>query len=70
VVAKEDGVEGLLLAIETELIVKKYQKKSDQAENSWRVSDPAKRLKPSDTSPSLLPEESRETARLHADEFI
>jgi two-component system, NarL family, response regulator NreC len=31
VVAKEDGVEGLLLAIETELIAKKYQKKSDQA---------------------------------------
>jgi DNA-binding NarL/FixJ family response regulator len=31
VVAKEDGVQGLLLAIETELIAKKYQKKSCQA---------------------------------------
>jgi DNA-binding NarL/FixJ family response regulator len=46
VVAKEDGVEGLLLAIETELIAKKYQKKSDQAWTSnsspklahqWRI---------------------------------
>jgi hypothetical protein len=30
-VAKEDGVEGLLNAIEAELVAKKYQKKSDQA---------------------------------------
>jgi hypothetical protein len=29
VVAKEEGVEGLLLAIETELVARKYQKKSD-----------------------------------------
>lgn len=31
VVAKEEGVEGLLLAVETELVAGKYQKKSDQA---------------------------------------
>jgi len=31
VVAKADGVEGLLLAIEGELVAKKYQRKSDQA---------------------------------------
>jgi DNA-binding NarL/FixJ family response regulator len=31
VVAKEDGVEGLLHAIEAELMAKKYQKRSDQA---------------------------------------
>jgi DNA-binding NarL/FixJ family response regulator len=31
VVAKDEGVEGLLLAIENELVAKKYQKKSDQA---------------------------------------
>jgi DNA-binding NarL/FixJ family response regulator len=31
VVAKEDGVEGLLHAIEAELVAEKYQKKSDQA---------------------------------------
>jgi DNA-binding NarL/FixJ family response regulator len=30
VVAKEDGVEGLLLAIEGELVAKNYQEKSDQ----------------------------------------
>jgi len=31
VVAKEEGVEGLLLAVETEVLARKYQKKSDQA---------------------------------------
>jgi DNA-binding NarL/FixJ family response regulator len=31
VVAKEEGVEGLLLAVETELVAGKYQKKSEQA---------------------------------------
>jgi hypothetical protein len=31
VLAKEDGVEGLLRAIEAELVAKKYQKRSDQA---------------------------------------
>jgi two-component system response regulator NreC len=30
VVAKEDGVEGLLHAIEAELVAKKYQRRSDQ----------------------------------------
>ena len=30
-VAKEDGVEGLLLAVESELVAAKYQKKSDRA---------------------------------------